>query len=88
MKLKPHQRVPLDVAEARALSALSEDRPLPAQWVADAIWPDHQMKPQGAGAAASRIMKRLEKRGLCHWKFVAYVGQGWVKARHPRRAST
>ena len=81
MRLKPHQRVSAEVAEARALDVLSKNvgRPLYATEVAAVIWPDHQMKPQGAGAAASRILKRLERRKLAKWKFIAYVGQGWVK---------
>lgn len=80
MKLKPAQRVSVQIAEKRALSALSRQngKPLPANWVADSIWPDHKMKPQGAGAAASRILKRLEKKGRVRWTCVAHVGQGWV----------
>jgi hypothetical protein len=72
MKLKPEQRLTADVAEARALSILSR-RPVYASQAADVIWPDHSMKAQGAGAAASRILKRLERRGLCRW-----IGGGWV----------
>ena len=60
MKLKPQQRVPIELAELRALQAL-QPTPVPASYVADRIWPDHKMAPQGAGAAASRILKRLEK---------------------------
>lgn len=72
MKLKPNQRVSADIAEARALTLLSS-RPVYASQIADVIWPDHSMRAQGAGAAASRILKRLERRGLCRWRL-----RGWV----------
>lgn len=78
MKLRPEQRLTAEVAEARAMAFLTS-KPAYATQVADAIWPDHSMKPQGAGAAASRILKRLERKKLCKWKFVAYVGSGWVR---------
>lgn len=84
MKLKPHERITVEVAEARALSALTA-KPQYATQIADAIWPDHSMKPQGEGAAASRILKRLERKKLCKWGFTAYVGSGWMRTsnRYP-----
>lgn len=78
MRLKDHQRVDMDTAKKRALSALSHD-PLPASCVADAIWPDHQMRAQGAGAAASRILKQLERDGKAHWIARTEFRWGWVK---------
>lgn len=76
MKLQPEQRVAADLAEKRALSALSKN-PVPASCVADRIWPGHDMKPQGAGAAASRILKRLEKQGRARWTCNSF-NWGWV----------
>lgn len=73
MKLKPHQRVPIDVAEIRAIRALMLT-PVPSSYVADHIWPDHRMRAQGAGAAASRVLKRLEKQGLAKW---THNGRNW-----------
>lgn len=73
MKLKPAQRVTAETAESRALTFLSS-RPVYASEVADVIWPDHSMRAQGAGAAASRILKRLENRGLCRWHI-----RGWIR---------
>lgn len=69
MKLKPHQQVSVQDAEARALAVLprGSESPVAASTIAAAIWPDHGMKAQGAGGAATRILKRLEKRGLCRW---------------------
>jgi hypothetical protein len=74
MKLKPHQRVSIEIAEERALSAMQYDQLNPASHIAASIWPDHKMTGQGAGAAASRILKRLEKRGLCKW---TVKGEWW-----------
>lgn len=81
MKLKPDQRISAEVAEARAMEALTKSigRPMYASEIANVIWPHHCMKAQGAGAAASRILKRLERKKLAKWKFIAYVGQGWCK---------
>lgn len=76
MKLKAAQRVSIHIARERALAALS-GRPLPAAWVADKIWPDHEMTRQGAGAAASRVLKTLEKDGLAAWRSTR-TGWGWV----------
>jgi len=41
---------------------------LPASEFAGAIWPDHRMTPQGAGAAASRVLKALEREGRAGWR--------------------
>lgn len=38
-----------------------------ANAIAIEIWPDHQMTSQGAGAAASRVLKGLQKDGLVRW---------------------
>lgn len=59
--------VTVDVAQTRALAVLDYSHPLPASAVADAIWPGHEMAPQGAGAAASRILVGLRKKGLARW---------------------
>lgn len=70
MKLKPEQRVAYPLARTRVLSyLLRHDRRdlVVANAIALAIWPDHEMTAQGAGAAASRILKRMEKEGLCVW---------------------
>jgi hypothetical protein len=75
VKLKADQRLKAEIAESRALGFLSA-RPVYASQVADVIWPDHAMKPQGAGAAASRILKRLERRGLCRWHRVGWIRTG------------
>ena len=84
MKLKPHQRVSAELAETRAVSCLTRT-PVPASYVADHIWPDNNMKAQGAGGSASRILKRLEKKGLARWTGHAPGGWGWINGRRIRR---
>ena len=83
MKLNESQRVRADVAEQRALEALDANRPTPASVIADAIWLDHEMRAQGAGAAASRILKRLEKAGRARHTTVYRNGHpttwGWIR---------
>lgn len=77
MKLKPHQRVTLEEAKERALKVLNY-HPLNASFIADVIWPDHAMHAQGAGAAASRVLKVLEKEGKARWACTRY-SWGWVR---------
>jgi len=45
--------------------------------IAQAIWPDNQMTAQGAGGAASRILKRMEKAGRVYWT-TRDGGWGWA----------
>lgn len=78
MKLKAHERIPATVAEVRALKAMSFTDIRTAATIADAIWPGHSMTRQGAGAAASRILKRLQDRALVRWTSRA-SGWGWIK---------
>ena len=79
MKLKPEMRVSYEVAKERALGVLEKRNPTFANAVAQVIWPTHRMTSQGAGAAASRILKRMEKEGLVRWTSNAHWW-GWVKA--------
>lgn len=67
MKLLPEHRVDMETAQARAMSALKKRETVPASYVAGFIWPDHSMKAQGAGAAATRILKHLERQGKVRW---------------------
>jgi hypothetical protein len=72
MKLRKHQRVNIEFARERALQYLDAERQklrfyCNAASVAGAIWPDNDMKAQGAGAAASRVLKALEKDGMAIW---------------------
>lgn len=63
-------RVPLDECKSRALAFGRQQPPgqfLPASEFASVIWPGHRMQPQGAGAAATRVLKALEKEGRAGW---------------------
>lgn len=90
MKLKYSETpsVPIAEAKARALAYLHSHaigfsaKPVPAAWVARAIWPNHKMKSQGAGAAASRVLKHLERDGLAKWSSNRN-GWGWCALGKP-----
>jgi len=60
--------VPVEECKRRALDfGRGQNRLLPASSFAEAVWPGHRMKAQGAGAAASRILKLLAKEGKAGW---------------------
>lgn len=81
MRLKPHERVDLETAKARALDALRSNPGLnAASTIAGFIWPDHSMKVQGAGAAASRVLKHLQRDGRVRWHSTRH-NWGWTLCR-------
>jgi hypothetical protein len=56
------------LCKERAWRALSWHRPKMASSVAEAIWPKTPWKSaEGAGGAASRVLKQMEKEGLVRW---------------------
>jgi len=58
------KRVPLDTCKQRAVDFGRGKPSLPASAFAKAIWPDAEfITSQGAGAAASRILKALSREG-------------------------
>ena len=63
------EAVPLEECKRRALEYLKAHRRefTKASSVAYVIWPDAEFHAQGAGAAASRILKHLERDGAAHW---------------------
>lgn len=63
------KHVPLEVAKKRVLDFMrsSKNRLHKASSFASIIWPDSQFTSQGGGAAASRILKRLEQDGKIKW---------------------
>jgi len=69
MRLEKEQRVPLDEARRRALAYLGFHRfqLSRASDVGLAIWPHNNLRAQGLGAAASRILKRLINEKLVAW---------------------
>ena len=84
--IRVRESVPLKEAKRRALRALRpylmDSLKSPAH-VAEYIWPGHAMKPQGAGLAAVRILRMLEKEGLARWTHkTSHSGManwGWYK---------
>lgn len=81
-RLKSEQRVSYSLARLAAWDALSED-PVPASFVAMAIWPNANFHAQGAGGAASRILHRMKDEGLAYWTVRTSLGGhkswGWVR---------
>jgi hypothetical protein len=73
------QPVPLELAKLRALMYLNKHvgRLEAASNVAHSIWPDTQFRAQGAGGAASRILKALAVDGMAVWT-VDHNGGRWV----------
>ena len=70
MKLKPHQRISYETAKARALKFLaSQQYPIVASAIGQEIWPDNNMRAQGLGAAASRILGRMKEEGLVRFTY-------------------
>lgn len=72
--------VPYEEAKRRALTVLTSE-PRPAATIADVIWPDNKMKAQGAGGAASRILRRMQDEGLAKWTSTDRRW-GWVCVRN------
>jgi hypothetical protein len=80
LEFAPEHRIDLETAKARARAFLITqplDRrnrrvPVTASRVAEAIWPGNPMQPQGAGGAASRILKHLAKEDLACWTCITH----------------
>jgi hypothetical protein len=86
------ESVPIEEAIRRALFYLSARPALhlsKASEVAYAIWPDSTFHGQGAGGAASRVLRRADKAGLTKWTSngsdwgwkLTPAGRAWL--RHP-----
>jgi len=78
----------METCKERALAYLRKQHRLSfskASFVAGAIWPGVEFKAQGGGAAASRILKALEKDGLAKWSSDS-VDWGWIITAKGRAA--
>jgi hypothetical protein len=64
MRLKPDQRVTYQVAKERVLAFMKKYVFYHASEVGREIWPGCELRAQGLGAAASRILKRMEGESL------------------------
>ncbi len=69
-----HEHIPLEECIRRAVAYGRGRALLRASCFASAIWPGVFFTAQGAGAAASRILKVMEKRGLARW---VSTGKDW-----------
>lgn len=70
--------VPLDECRRRAMAGLDRETHRPASMIAEGIWPGTRWKAaQGAGAAASRILKHLQRDGLAAWRVRHRHGKPW-----------
>ena len=91
MKLEPGQQVKYPAARTRVLKYLAglHRAELGApNMIASSIWPDHRMTSQGAGAAASRILKRMSGEGLTEWYSDGRDNWGWRITPAGRTAAT
>lgn len=72
------ERVPMEECKRRAIEyGRGHEGLIPASSFAEAIWPDAQfITPQGAGAAASRILKALQRDGRAPVR-TSYARRGW-----------
>lgn len=72
------EAVPMATCKERALKGMREllrrTSHIKASAVAIFIWPDTEFRSQGAGAAASRILKALEADGKVAW---SSDGRNW-----------
>ena len=70
------QRVTRAEAEQRVLDTLDRERGTRPARIAEAIWPGHTMKAQGAALAAGGILGRMQSRGLVGY---ARGSTGWIR---------
>jgi len=61
----------------RVMEALRGASPVLASQIADAIWPNHHMKRQGAALAASRFADRMKTDGILRYVVREHT-RGWV----------
>lgn len=69
MRLDKADKLTLAECRLRALRYLAEQPPYAkASCVGAAIWLNSEMRAQGLGGAASRILRGLKKDGLVEWR--------------------
>lgn len=81
MRLDHKDRLNLDECRARALRYLAkqpEGQFASASDVGNAIWPNNEMRAQGLGGAASRVLKTLQRDGLARWGADGKTWWGWL----------
>ena len=77
MKLRACEKISYEDAKQRILKrGPGWDGLYAANHWACVIWPGNDMTSQGAGGAASRILKRMQAEGLAEWDSTS-MGSGW-----------
>lgn len=86
MRLNEADKITLVECRKRALMYLSSQAYcVPASCVGNAIWPSSEMRAQGLGGAASRILRGLQKDGLANWSSNGRDAWGWEITRAGRK---
>lgn len=83
MKISDRDRLPIEECRIRALQYLarhSECCYSMASSVGQHIWPNSELRAQGLGGAASRILKVLEEEKLVRWCSDS-ISAGWKITR-------
>lgn len=71
--------VPLEICKQRVLDYLRKNpEPQRPSSLGYAIWPEATFYAQGAAAAASRILKRMQGEGTIYYKIDGRTLGGWV----------
>jgi len=87
VRLNEADKITLVECRKKALMYLSSQACyVPASSVGNAIWPNSEMRAQGLGGAASRILRGLQKDGLVRWSSNGRNAWGWEITAAGRRA--
>lgn len=88
MRLDDKDRISLNECRIRALRYLAKQpfrQFASASDIGNAIWPNSEMRAQGLGGAASRVLQSLQRDGLAQWDADGKTGWGWMITRTGRK---
>ena len=87
MRLNEADKITLVECRIRALRYLLKNSPYAkASCVGQAIWPNSEMRAQGLGGAASRVLQGMQKEGLVKWTANGRSCWGWEITTAGRKA--
>lgn len=87
MRLDEADKITLAECRTRALHYLSRHSCYAhAACVGAAIWPNSEMRAQGLGGSAARILRGLQKDGLARWSSNGRQDWGWEITPAGRKA--
>src|SRR5574337_1356998 len=78
-RIEKSQRLSMGECQRRALAYMAEHRPgilLRASQIGMHIWPGTNLRSQGLGGAASRVLRLLADDGMVNWR-VSSDGENW-----------